>query len=311
MPETSPMMLDTTANTTNGVPTVAEDKPRAIAGRDWGGRTPKSPGDATQHSTGSVSEHPNGNGEYRQPIPGLSSDVGGDAGRTPAMLPSEPSGAPAERVLIVDDCTLFRENLAATLAAQGITVAGEAWDLTSLLMVLREVDASLVLLNLVTCGSRLLLQAAREVTPGVRVIVFGTSEDDESEIIACAEAGVDGYHMRRDSLEDLVSLIHSVAAGKPLCPPRVSAVLLGRLSMLAHQAQPMARGISLTARETQILKMLELGRSNRDIATLLDIAVHTVKKHVHNLLTKLGVSTRAEAAALARTVRSERDVRRD
>jgi DNA-binding NarL/FixJ family response regulator len=109
--------------------------------------------------------------------------------------------------------------------------------------------------------------------------------------------------MRTDSLEDLLVLIRKVAAGESSCPPRVSAILLRRLSALASQRQPPVRELALTAREIQILRMLELGRSNRDIAAQLAIAVHTVKNHVHSLLTKLGVSTRAEAAAVSRTIR--------
>jgi DNA-binding NarL/FixJ family response regulator len=142
-----------------------------------------------------------------------------------------------------------------------------------------------------------------EISPNVRVIVLGVSEDDESEIVACAEAGVVGYHMRTESLDDLLVLIREVAAGKSFCPPRVSAILLRRLSALASQRPPAGKELVLTTREAQILRMLELGLSNQDIATHLCIAVHTVKNHVHSLLTKLGVSTRAEAAALSRTPR--------
>ena len=80
-------------------------------------------------------------------------------------------------------------------------------------------------------------------------------------------------------------------------------MLLRRLSALAARPQPEAKELVLTARQAQILRMLEMGLSNRDIADQLRIAIHTVKNHVHSVLTKLGVSTRAEAAALARTVR--------
>ena len=87
-------------------------------------------------------------------------------------------------------------------------------------------------------------------------------------------------------------------------------MLLRRLSALAARRQPMAKELVLIAREAQILCMLEMGLSNRNIADHLGIAIHTVKNHVHSVLTKLGVvltrlgvSTRAQAAALARTVR--------
>jgi DNA-binding NarL/FixJ family response regulator len=208
-----------------------------------------------------------------------------------------------ESILIVDDCTLYRENLAATFALHGTAAPSVAWDLPSLVTALEDTTPSIVLLNIATRGSALLLRAAVEISPNVRMIVLGASEDDESEIVACAEAGVAGYHMRTESLDDLLVLMRKVAAGKSFCSPRVSAILLRRVSALASQRPPAASELVLTAREAQILRMLELGLSNQDIATQLCIAVHTVKNHVHSLLTKLGVSTRAEAAAQSRTIR--------
>jgi DNA-binding NarL/FixJ family response regulator len=156
-----------------------------------------------------------------------------------------------------------------------------------------------ILLNMATHDNSMLLWQALKLSPSTRVIVLAMSEDDESAIVACAEAGVAGYHLRTESLVELVVLIRKVAAGESSCSPRVSAILLRRLSTLASQRQPADKELVLTAREAQILKMLELGLSNRDIAARLCIAVHTVKNHVHSLLTKLGVSTRAEAAALS------------
>jgi DNA-binding NarL/FixJ family response regulator len=206
-------------------------------------------------------------------------------------------------ILIVDDCTLGRENLAAVFAANGIAEPSTAWDLPSLVAALEEAAPSIVLLSVVSRDSKILLRAALEMDPDLRVIALGVSEDDESEIVACAEAGVAAYHMRTDSLHDLLGLIHKVAAGESICSPRVSAILLRRLSMLAAQREPTTRELVLTARETQIVKMLEMGLSNGDIAAELCIAVHTVKNHVHSLLNKLGVSSRAEAAALSRTAR--------
>jgi DNA-binding NarL/FixJ family response regulator len=160
-----------------------------------------------------------------------------------------------------------------------------------------------ILLNMATRDSTMLLRHALKLSPTARVIVMGMSEDDESEIVACAEAGVAGYHLRNESLGDLLVLIRQVAAGESLCSPRVSAILLRRLSALASQRQLAQKELVLTRREAQILKMLELGLSNRDIAEQLCIAVHTVKNHVHSVLTKLGVSTRAQAVALAHTIR--------
>jgi DNA-binding NarL/FixJ family response regulator len=208
------------------------------------------------------------------------------------------------RVLIVDDSTLFREYLAGVIAARGVVNPSVAWDLPSLMTAIENTKPRVILLNVATRDSTMLLRQALKLSPSVRVIVLDLSEDDESEIVACAEAGVAGYHLRTESLGDLLVLVRKVAAGESLCSPRVSAILLRRLSALASQRQhPADKELVLTAREAQILKMLELGLSNRDIAEQLCIAVHTVKNHVHSLLTKLGVSTRAQAAALSRTIR--------
>jgi DNA-binding NarL/FixJ family response regulator len=215
------------------------------------------------------------------------------------------------RILIIDDCTLYRENLAATFAQLAKTAPSVAWDLPSLVAAFDETSPSIVLLNIATRDGAMLLRAATEINPNVRVVVLGVTEDDEPAIIACAEKGATGYHMRNESLDDLLALIRRVAAGESLCSPRVSAILLRRLSTLASQRQPGTKEQVLTAREIQILRMLEVGLSNRDIASRLCIAVHTVKNHVHSLLTKLGVSSRAEAAALARTIRYTEGERRN
>jgi DNA-binding NarL/FixJ family response regulator len=215
------------------------------------------------------------------------------------------------RVLIVDDSRLYREYLAGVIAAHGVINPGVAWDLLSLITAIESTKPQVILLNMATRDNATLLRQALKLIPTMRVIVLGMSEEDESEIVACAEAGVAGYHLRSESLGELLVLIRKVADGESLCSPRVSAILLRRLSALASQRQPAEKELVLTAREAQILKMLELGLSNRDIADQLCIAVHTVKNHVHSLLTKLGVSTRAQAAALSRTIRYTEDESRN
>jgi DNA-binding NarL/FixJ family response regulator len=208
----------------------------------------------------------------------------------------------AGQVMVVDDYRLFRDCLVAILSGSGIPVIGTAWDLPSLVRALAEVKANLILIDMATRDSYLLLRAAMSVNPDVRVIALGASERDQSELIACAEAGVAAYHKRSDSLSDLLMLLRTVPDEGSTPMSHMAALLLRRQTTRSAPASE-RRDIALTMRETQILRMLELGRSNRDIAARLDIAVHTVKNHVHNLLTKLGVNTRAEAAAVSRTLR--------
>jgi DNA-binding NarL/FixJ family response regulator len=207
------------------------------------------------------------------------------------------------RVLIVDDCTLHRENLAALIATNGASEVYVAWDLPSLTEAIRGKSLGVVLLNVATADSAILLRAALDIAPYVQVIVVGVAEDDEVGIVSYAEAGAHGYHTRNESIEDLLGLMSRVGSGESVCSPRVSAILLRRLSMLASQRPLVPDDLMLTAREIEVLEMLELGFSNREIAQHLCIAVHTVKNHVHSLLTKLGVNTRGQAAALAHTVR--------
>jgi DNA-binding NarL/FixJ family response regulator len=208
----------------------------------------------------------------------------------------------AARVLIVDDCTLHRENLAALITINGAAEVSTARDLPTLIGAIRDRQPSIMLLNVATLDSAMLLRAAREIAPDVRVIVLGVSEDDESGIVACAEAGAAGYHTRAESIQDLLTLVTKVDAGESVCSPRVSAILLRRLSALASRRPVAPEELVLTAREAEILRFLQLGLSNREIAEQLCIAVHTVKNHVHSLLTKLGVNTRGQAAALAHSM---------
>ncbi|WP_319454911.1 MULTISPECIES: response regulator transcription factor [unclassified Mycobacterium] len=214
-----------------------------------------------------------------------------------------------QRILIIDDCTLYRENLAAVLEMHGAAAPSVAWDSQSLVTALDESEPDIVLLNSTTHEGLSLVRAAKDISPNVRVIALGVSEDIESVIVECAEAGVAGYHMRTETLDDLLVMTRRVAAGESVCSPRVAAILAKRLSVLAAQRQPIQpKELVLTAREAQILAMLEMGMSNRDIAAQLCIAVHTVKNHLHSLLKKMGVRTRADAAAMSRTIRyADRD----
>lgn len=215
---------------------------------------------------------------------------------------SEPRLPSDLRLLVVDDCTLYRDNLAEVIAANG-ALASVAWDLPTLVTAVRDASPDVILLNVATLDSGMLLDAAAATFPNARLVVLGISEDDESTIVTCAEAGVVGYHTRNQSLEDLLQLIARVKAGESVCSPGVSAVLLRRLSALASAREPATKELVLTTREAQILQMLRVGMSNRDIATQLSIAIHTVKNHVHSLFNKLGVSTRAEAAVVSSRVR--------
>jgi DNA-binding NarL/FixJ family response regulator len=240
-----------------------------------------------------------------------STDVVKPVGSTPELgsgreAASSDSRRRDTRILIVDDCMLYRENLAAVLTENDDVAPSVAWDLRSLRAALEDCTPSIVLLSMSTRDSGVLLRATVESRPDAKVIAVGVSEDDEPTIVACAEAGVTGYHLRSESLADLLLLIHKLTHGESACSPRVASILLRRLSMLAAERQPGPKELLLTAREIEILGMLEMGLSNRDIADQLCIALHTVKNHVHSVLGKLGVSTRAQAMAVSRSCSTPR-----
>ncbi|QZT62307.1 LuxR C-terminal-related transcriptional regulator [Mycolicibacterium austroafricanum] len=220
------------------------------------------------------------------------------------------SGLAESAILIVDDCALYREALAAVLRMNGVSPVGLAWDLASLIGALESTAPQIVLLNMTSRNLETLLRAAKSLGRGAPIVAIGAIEDDEPGILACAEVGVVAFHMRSDTLADLLLMISAALEGRSSVPPQLSAVLLRRVSALAAQRKSTVSGPVLTTRESQILDMLELGQSNQDIAMQLSIAVHTVKNHVHSLLTKLGVSSRAEAAALSHALRGDRDPHR-
>lgn len=207
------------------------------------------------------------------------------------------------RVLVVDDGRLARECLTAQLQAHGVETCG-GWDAASLLAAIDQAPPSVILLNIATPDGPTLLQLCLDVAPEATVIVFGLSADRESEIVSCAEAGVAGLHLRSESFTDLLGLIAGAGEGRAQCSSEVSALLLRRVYNLAAQPDTGdSRSELLTARELEILELIEAGLTNQQIATRLSVALHTVKNHVHNMLTKLGVGTRAEAVSVWRAQR--------
>lgn len=209
------------------------------------------------------------------------------------------------RLLIVDKSRLMCDALAAALHDQSdMLVIGAATQVPEALAHLAACDVALISAGLPDAGVRQLVQAAAGLTPPVRTLVVGISED---AVLGYLEAGAAGYLLREESVDDLVPRIWSVYEGRPWLSPRVTAALMSRLAELArfaHQAplepaQPgeMVRsGSELTLREQQVLGLLARGLSNHEIAERLAIETGTVKNHVHSILRKLKVNNRYQAA---------------
>jgi two-component system, NarL family, nitrate/nitrite response regulator NarL len=201
-------------------------------------------------------------------------------------------------VLIVGGARAHQEGLAEALVrTERFGVVKTMPNVEVALSRLRGTPVDVVVLDTrmedVVDGVRTLLAAM----PQVRVVAFGVTES-ERDVVALAEAGVSGYVPHDASLTYLTEEIESVADGKLLASPSVAAILLRRVQALANESRD---GLPrLTAREREILVLVEEGLSNKQIARRLSIEVQTVKNHVHNLLEELGLHTRTEAAAWAR-----------
>jgi DNA-binding NarL/FixJ family response regulator len=206
------------------------------------------------------------------------------------------------QIVIVDDCKVNSEGMAVLLSARKFEV-GCAWDLPSLLERLKETPAAVVVLNIGARDSLTLLRVCLDMSPRTRVIVTGLSPERESEILFCAESGVAGLHLRTESIEDLATLIQRIDGGPLQSSTAVTAILLKHLYSTKDQPGPNSATNMLTAREREVLALLEEGLSNQQIASRLSVTLHTVKNHVHNVLAKLGVDSRVAAVAAARRMR--------
>ncbi len=207
-------------------------------------------------------------------------------------------------VLIVSDIRLYREGLADVVAQHaGFQLAGTAADGDTALAAVRSRSPDMVLVDMAMAGSPGVIRAIRELTPDMNVVALSVA-DTEGDVCACAEAGVTGYVARDATLSDLMATLESAVRGEALCSPRMAGSLLRRLAELA-KAQPVgASSTHLTPRELEIVRLLDDGLANKDIARRLGIEVATVKNHVHNILEKLQVHRRGEAAAWGRQLQT-------
>lgn len=217
---------------------------------------------------------------------------------------SAPSGAPGDqipvRILIVTVVRLYREGLASVLANRGgIEIVGTAAPSDELLAQLAELRPHVVLADSAVVRTEILREVAA-LDAGPRVVAFAVAEDDEREVLACAEAGVAGFVARDAPLEELMTAIQTAVQGGIRCSPRVAGLIIRRVADVAA-SHPTADAIhALTRREGEIVRLIDTGLSNKEIGVRLGIETATVKNHVHNLLEKLRVRRRAEAAALIR-----------
>lgn len=204
------------------------------------------------------------------------------------------------RLLIVTDVRLYREGLAQILSRkESLRVVGTAGTMSDALDRLRSDPADVVLVDMAMPEGLDTVRMIAARAPDVKVVGLAVPEVGR-DVIACAEAGAAAYVPRDGSLRDLIDAIRGAAQGEARSTPRVVGSLLQRLAALAAERSGGRAGAPLTARERQILRLIGEGCTNKEIAAALSIGVPTVKNHVHNILEKLRVRRRADAAAFYR-----------
>ena len=197
---------------------------------------------------------------------------------------------PAIRLLVADDHPLIQAGLAALIGSTAaLTLLGTASDGLEAVALFRDLapDVLLIDLNMPRCGGVEAIGQIRALDPDARIIILTTYEGEE-DIYRGLRAGASAYLLKSAPFEQLLDCITQVASRRKYLPPALAAKLASRIN--ANQ---------LSARELEILAYLSTGKSNKVIARIAGIGVGTVKYHVNNILSKLNVSSRTEAASVA------------
>ena len=203
-------------------------------------------------------------------------------------------------VVLVDDHTLFRKGLAELLEMSGsITVAGITGDQQEArqLLVEHQPDVVLLDLNMHPDNGITLMEKMREEGLFFSTLILTVSESDE-DMAAALRAGAQGYLLKSMEPADVVDAIHRAAEGETVVASQMTAKLVNLLDAKKHGSKSSLL-TRLTQRETQILAYLAKGESNKAIARDLGISHDTVKLHVRNILAKLNLTSRVEAAVFA------------
>ena len=199
------------------------------------------------------------------------------------------------RLMIVDDHAVVRSGLSAFLLAyEDLKLVGEARDGEEGVRLCLQIQPDVVLMDLVmpVMDGITATKAIKERCPNTQVVAL-TSFGEEERVQAVLRAGAIGYLLKNVSAQELVTAIRNAAAGRPTLSSEAARALI-------HASTgPESPGLDLTEREREVLALMVKGLNNSRIAEQLVVSLSTTKFHVSNILTKLGVTSRAEAVALA------------
>jgi DNA-binding NarL/FixJ family response regulator len=205
------------------------------------------------------------------------------------------------RVILVDDHDLFRTGLRNLLEEQGVEIIGEAGDGALAVTQVRELAPDVVVMDLNMPGMTG-VEATRQITsiaPLTRVLVL-TISDHDADVLDAILAGACGYLMKDASIDELMDGIRAAAIGESLISSHIAGKVLQRVRATSSQPE-MAETIrtELSDREIEVLKLIANGKDNAMIAGELHISPKTVKNHISNILMKLQIQNRIQAAVYA------------
>jgi len=222
---------------------------------------------------------------------------------------SAPVASPISLILI-DDNRLLREGLTAMIHTQpGFKVLVASADVDEALQRAREAKPDVILLDfgLEDHDSLGLTATVHDEVPGARIIIMGLLPAQE-DVATYVRAGASGFIMKDASFQDFFATIRAVAGGAEVLPQALTNSLFTQIvaNVVGRKQARLLEGVRLTNRERQVIDLLGEGLSNKELATRLHIAVHTVKSHVHNVLEKLALRSRLEVAAFTHSGRGAR-----
>jgi DNA-binding NarL/FixJ family response regulator len=198
------------------------------------------------------------------------------------------------RIVIADDHKVVRQGLRLFLHVDPeLTIVGEASNGVEALALARALRPDVVLMDVLmpVMDGIAATEAIRREMPDIEVLAL-TSVLEDSAVVEMMRAGAIGYLLKDVDGDELCKAIHAAAAGKVQLAPEAAALLLRELRTADH-------GEPLTGRETEVLRLLGQGQSNREIARSLHLKEETVKTHVSKILSKIGVRSRTQAAIYA------------
>ena len=199
------------------------------------------------------------------------------------------------KVLLVDDHNVVRSGLGAVLSvSEDLELVGEAGDGEEAIRLCERLKPDVVLMDLLMpkMDGVAATKAIKERWPQIQVIAL-TSFKEKEYVEGALKAGAVGYLLKNVSADELVNSIHRAVSGQPSLSPEAAQVLIQKVN------EPAKPGFDMTDREREILALMVEGLSNSEIAERIIVSQSTVKFHVSNVLSKLGVGSRTEAVALA------------